>query len=65
MFIPIVIARFNNNTTIYCDTKEDEKAFKNTNNLLEVLGYSETVRKIKHVFFDSYKNFFRSKKEFN
>ena len=27
-----------NNTTIYCDTKEDEKAFKNTNNLLEKLN---------------------------
>lgn len=38
-----------NNTTIYCDTKEDEKAFKNTNNLLEVIGYSETVRKIKDI----------------
>ena len=38
-----------NNTSIYCDTKEDEKSFKNTNNLLEVLGYSKNVKKIKNI----------------
>jgi hypothetical protein len=38
-----------NNTSIYCDTKEDERSFKNTNNLLEVLGYSKNVKKIKNI----------------